>query len=49
MAANGTVVIEIGEGQAASVNKIFADAGLRMKGEFYDLGGHLRCLTFKVA
>jgi release factor glutamine methyltransferase len=49
MAANGTVVIEIGEGQAASVNKIFTDAGLRMKGEFYDLGGHLRCLTFKVA
>jgi release factor glutamine methyltransferase len=49
MAASGTVVIEIGEGQAASVNKIFTDAGLRMKREFYDLGGHLRCLTFKVA
>ena len=49
MAASGTAVIEIGEGQAASVNKIFTDAGLRMKGEFYDLGGHLRCLTFKVA
>ncbi len=42
----GTVAVEIGAGQADSVEGIFAASGFRQLGRHRDLGGHIRCLEF---
>jgi release factor glutamine methyltransferase len=47
MAADGHVLVEIGAGQAAAVEAIFAAAGFDIAGRHLDLGGHLRCLVFR--
>lgn len=47
LAAQGHVLVEIGAGQAADVEAIFAAAGLKPAGRHADLGHHVRCLTFR--
>ncbi len=42
----GSVAVEIGAGQADSVEGIFAAWGFRQFGRHRDLGGHIRCLEF---
>ncbi len=42
----GSVAVEIGAGQADSVEGIFAASGFRQLGRHRDLGGHIRCLEF---
>jgi len=44
--ADGTVAVEIGIGQAAAVDAIFARHGFRLAREAKDLGGVLRALAF---
>jgi release factor glutamine methyltransferase len=46
LTASGRVLVEIGAGQAPDVQQIFAIRGLAMAGQYIDLGGHVRCLTF---
>ncbi len=46
LTASGRVLVEIGAGQAPDVQQIFATRGLAMAGQYTDLGGHARCLTF---
>ena len=46
LAPGGAVVVEIGAGQSAAVEAIFAATGLTCQGRARDLGGHIRCLTF---
>ncbi len=46
LTASGRVLVEIGAGQAPEVQRIFATRGLSMAGQYTDLGGHVRCLTF---
>ena len=42
----GYVLVEIGAGQAADVEAIFAAQGFQTAGRHCDLGGHTRCLGF---
>lgn len=49
LAADGHVLVEIGAGQAAGVEAIFARAGFSLSGRHRDLGGHVRCLVFRQA
>ncbi len=46
LAPGGVVLVEIGAGQSAAVEAIFAATGLTCQGRARDLGGHIRCLTF---
>lgn len=46
LAADGHVLVEIGAGQEADVEAIFARAGFSPAGRYKDLGGHVRCLAF---
>jgi release factor glutamine methyltransferase len=41
------IALEIGAGQAADVETIFAEAGARMTGQKADLGGHIRVVVFE--
>ena len=45
----GKIVVELGAGQDVEVAGLFADLGYRCRGEYRDLGGHVRCLAFAVA
>lgn len=45
--ADGRVMVEIGAGQAADVGAVFAVHGFGLDGAFRDLGGHVRCLSFR--
>jgi release factor glutamine methyltransferase len=45
----GTIVVEIGTGQADDVARIFAGQGLELFKQARDLGGHVRCLAFRRA
>jgi release factor glutamine methyltransferase len=47
LAAGGHVLVEIGAGQEADVEAIFAAARFSPAGRHRDLGGHLRCLVFR--
>lgn len=47
LAPGGHVLVEQGAGQADAVTAIFAAAGFRASGRGIDLGGHLRCLSFR--
>ena len=49
LAPSGAVLVEIGAGQAAAVETIFQAARLTCRGRFADLGGHVRCLSFRKA
>ncbi len=42
----GQVLVELGAGQEADVRQLFEAAGFGFKGQAFDLGGHVRCLTF---
>jgi len=42
----GHVLVEIGAGQAADIEAIFAAEGYKTSGRHCDLGGHTRCLGF---
>ncbi len=42
----GQVLVELGAGQEAGVRQLFEAAGFGFKGQAFDLGGHVRCLTF---
>ena len=42
----GQVLVELGAGQEADVRQLFEAAGFGLKGQAFDLGGHVRCLTF---
>jgi release factor glutamine methyltransferase len=44
----GLVLVEIGAGQADDVSSLFAAAGFHNVERFQDLGGHVRCLSFKL-
>lgn len=46
---DGQVLVEIGAGQEQGVTGIFAGHGLRVTGQYHDLGGHVRCLAFRPA
>lgn len=46
LAPNGHIVVELGAGQAADVEVIFAQTGFQLHGKGVDLGGHVRCLDF---
>lgn len=46
LAPAGAVLVEIGAGQSAAVEAIFAASGLTCQSRARDLGGHIRCLTF---
>jgi release factor glutamine methyltransferase len=46
LAANGMLIVEIGAGQADSVETIFSSAHFRPLARYADLGGHDRCLAF---
>jgi release factor glutamine methyltransferase len=46
LAAGGHVLVEIGAGQAAAVESIFAAEGFDIGGRHRDLAGHVRCLAF---
>jgi len=45
LADDGAAFLEIGQGQAAAVTAILADAGLRVVAGIADLGGTQRCLV----
>jgi len=45
--ADGRAVVEIGLGQKDKVLAIFEEFGFRLDLEKRDLGGHVRCLTFR--
>lgn len=47
LSAAGHVLVEIGAGQAPAVEAIFAASAFDVAGRHQDLGGHLRCLTFR--
>ncbi|MGQ0484872.1 MAG: peptide chain release factor N(5)-glutamine methyltransferase [Hyphomicrobiales bacterium] len=49
LAPGGAVLVEIGAGQSAEVEAIFAAAGLTCQGRARDLSGHIRCLNFSKA
>ncbi len=49
LAAGGRVLVEIGAGQAADVERIFVARGFLPAGRHSDLGGHVRCLGFNRA
>ena len=42
----GHVLVEIGAGQAADIEQIFAGLGFCLRAAHADLGGHVRCLDF---
>jgi release factor glutamine methyltransferase len=42
----GQVLVELGAGQEVDVRQLFETAGFGFKGQAFDLGGHVRCLTF---
>jgi release factor glutamine methyltransferase len=42
----GQILVELGAGQEADVRQLFEAAGFGFKGQAFDLGGHVRCLTF---
>ena len=44
----GHVVVEIGAGQERDVRPLFEAAGLVLAGRAFDLGGHVRCLAFRL-
>jgi release factor glutamine methyltransferase len=46
LAEEGRVALEIGAGQRADVERIFAEAGFVLDGLRHDLGGHERALLF---
>ena len=46
LAPGGTILVEIGAGQADDIAAIFNAAGFRAAGRHRDLGGHERCLAF---
>lgn len=48
LAAGGHVLVEIGAGQADDVEAVFAAAGFGRAGRHNDLGGHVRCLAFRL-
>jgi methylase of polypeptide subunit release factors len=45
----GSLLVEIGAGQAQGVTGIFAGHGFRPAGQHRDLGGHVRSLAFRPA
>lgn len=47
--ADGRVMVEIGAGQAHDVTDIFVGRGFSPAGQHRDLGGHVRCLSFRRA
>jgi release factor glutamine methyltransferase len=49
LAPGGRVIVEIGEGQAPDIERIFALEGLRPESRRTDLAGHVRCLSFAPA
>ena len=49
LAASGILALEIGDGQAASVEAVATAAGLRPASRHRDLAGRIRCLLFSPA
>ena len=47
LAPQGALCVEAGAGQAADISEIFAAQGFATIAMDRDLGGHLRCLTFR--
>ena len=47
LAKAGTVLVEIGAGQAPEVERVFAAAGFDALQRYADLAGHIRCLSFR--
>ncbi len=47
LAEGGSIVLEIGAGQAEDVAHIFAAEGYELFRQDRDLGGHVRCLAFR--
>ncbi len=48
LAPSGHVLVEVGATQAQAVNAIFAEEGFVPAGQFRDLGGHARALSFNL-
>jgi release factor glutamine methyltransferase len=46
IAAGGSVIVEIGEGQAVEIEDIFVAQGFVSQRRWPDLAGHVRCLGF---
>lgn len=49
LTAGGRIIVEIGEGQAAEIERIFEFRGFRPESRCADLAGHVRCLGFAQA
>jgi release factor glutamine methyltransferase len=49
IAAGGSVIVEIGEGQAVEIEDIFVAQGFVSQRRWPDLAGHVRCLGFSLA